>query len=199
MKRVLFLLAVISFSHTAFSQGFFVKRANLRLGANYMFQNGAGYKNLMATGKNSYQGMVFLGYRFDPSAFSSNYVGVFGSLGTTTITSINQMQTDGAIELPLTYTGQKAYIYDLEVGFILDNWFRISAGPGRMSLPIVGGTKNYQYYNGTVGIIIPVGAIDINALTSAQFGGDYNKTTIRASIGAALNFNFLRTRASRKF
>lgn len=171
-----------------------IKRANLRAGVNYIFQNGSNYNDIAATGKENIQGNGFIGYRFDPENERANYFGLFGSMSGIQSASITQMVNDSAIVAPPNYTNGKGSLTDVEVGFIFREWFRISVGPGKMKLPVTGGWSNLKYYNATAGLVFRIGAVNLNFNTSTQFGGDIKKPTFRVAAGAALSFNFINAR-----
>lgn len=171
------------------------KRANLRVGANYNFQNGVNFDSLFQSGKGSLQGNMFLGYRFDPSGGKANYFGVFGALSTIQPTSLNRMKDDNALVLPSGYNQGKATIVEIEGGFIFGNWFRISFGPGTLQIPTTGNnTVTYKYLSGTTGFIINLGAMKLNLNASSQFGGDLEKNVWRAGVGLGFGFDFLNAR-----
>jgi len=173
----------------------FTKRANLRVGANYNFQNGKTLDSLFQFNKGAIEGNIFLGYRFDPNGSKANYFGIFGAMSSIQSKSLNQMKADQAIVLPAGYNQGKASVLEIQGGLILGNWFRISAGPGVMSIPVIGGNSvKYKYFSGTSGLIMNLGTLKLNMNLSSQFGGDLKKNIWRAGIGLGFGFDFLNTR-----
>ncbi|MFM7671963.1 MAG: hypothetical protein ACKO6Q_05145 [Bacteroidota bacterium] len=200
MSRLKFLLPIILISAGTqlFAQGSkyaFTKRANLRVGANYNFQNGTTFDSLFQSSKGAVEGNIFLGYRFDPSAGKANYFGVFGALSSIQPASLNRMRADQAITLPAGYNQMKASVIEVQGGFIFGNWFRIAAGPGSMAIPTTGNnTIKYKYYVGTTGFVFNMGTLKLNMNASSQFGGDLKKNVWRAGIGLGFSFDFLSAR-----
>jgi len=197
MKNYLLsILFITFFSSSLFSQNkyTFTQRANLRIGALYCFQNGANFDSIMKPRKASIHGTAFLGYRFDPKNTGANYFGIFATLGSVTQRSLLEIKTTNAISFPVTYSSGSASLKELEVGFIFGDWFRISAGPGFLSLPITGGQQSYNYYSSTAGLVIKAGPLNFNSTTGVQFGGDLLKPLFRVGIGASLSFTFLNSR-----
>ena len=140
-------------------------------------------------------GTAFLGYRFDPKKRTANYIGVFATMGGLPQPSLNQMKSDNAIALPLGYNGQKATALEFEGGFIFGDWFRISAGPGVINIPLSnGGQQQLRYYSGTAGLIVKMGGFNVNTNAGMQFGGDFQKPTYRVSVGAGFSFSFFNFR-----
>ena len=173
----------------------FTKRANLRVGANYNFQNGKTLDSLFQFNKGAIEGNIFLGYRFDPNGSKANYFGIFGAMSSIQSKSLNLMKADQAIVLPAGYNQGKASVLEIQGGLILGNWFRISAGPGVMSIPVIGGNSvKYKYFSGTSGLIMNLGTLNLNMNLSSQFGGDLKKNIWRAGIGLGFGFDFLNTR-----
>jgi hypothetical protein len=173
----------------------FTKRANLRVGANYNFQNGKTLDSLFQFNKGAIEGNIFLGYRFDPNGSKANYFGIFGAMSSIQSKSLNLMKADQAIVLPAGYNQGKASVLEIQGGLILGNWFRISAGPGVMSIPVIGGNSvKYKYFSGTSGLIMNLGTLKLNMNLSSQFGGDLKKNIWRAGIGLGFGFDFLNTR-----
>ena len=200
MKKILLTLLAASlvFSSSMHGQTLeykFVKRANLRIGANYNFQNGSSFDSLFRSNKGSLQGNIFLGYRFDPNGSSANYFGLFGAVSSITPASLYQMRADQALILPSTYTIEKASVMEIEGGFIFGDWFRISAGPGVMRVPTTGNNSiKYKYFSGTTGVSFNLGKLKFNMNASSLFGGDLKKNVWRAGVGLGFSFDFLNAR-----
>jgi hypothetical protein len=200
MKRVFNILffatlLVCQLSYGQQNKNSFTKRANLRVGANYNFQNGKSLDSLFQFDKGALEGNIFLGYRFDPNGSKANYFGVFGAMSSIQSKSLNLMKADQAIVLPAGYNEGKASVLEIQGGLILGNWFRISAGPGVMSIPVIGGNSvKYKYFSGTSGLIINLGTLKLNMNLSSQFGGDLKKNIWRAGIGLGFGFDFLNVR-----
>jgi hypothetical protein len=197
MKKLLLPALLITLFHASLiaqNKYTFTQRANLRVGALYSFQNGANFDSIMKTSKASIHGTAFLGYRFDPKNTGANYFGVFAALGSVSQRSILEIKSTNALPIPVTYTSGSASLKELEVGFIFADWFRLSAGPGFLSLPITGGKQSYNYYSSTAGLIIKAGPLNFNSTTGIQFGGDLLKPLFRVGIGASLSFTFINSR-----
>jgi hypothetical protein len=197
-KRTAFFttIALFVFFSSSFAQTKKVTpRANLRFGANYAFQGGTSIGNLFNPDFTFLQGTAFLGYRFDPKKRTANYIGVFATMGGLPQPSLNQMKVDNAIALPVGYNGQKATALEFEGGFIFGDWFRISAGPGLLNIPLSNGSqKQLRYYSGTAGLIVKMGGFNVNTSAGMQFGGDFLKPTYRVSVGAGFSFSFFNFR-----
>ncbi len=200
MKRLHYLLLVAALLSAQLGYGqanryTLTKRLNLRVGANYNFQNGVNLDSLFQPEKGSIEGNIFLGYRFDPNGNKANYFGVFGAMSSIQATSLNLMKADQAIVLPAGYNQNRASVLEVQGGFIFGNWFRLSAGPGIMNIPVTGNNSvKYKYFIGTTGVIFNLGTLKLNMNASSQFGGDLKKNIWRMGIGLGFGFDFLNAR-----
>jgi len=197
MKKLLYatlLVSIISLDSFSQNKYTFTQRANLRLGAQYSFQNGSGFDSIFQTRKASVQGTAFLGYRFDPKNAGANYFGLFATVGSISKNSILQMKQSQVLLLPQSYASEAGSVIELEAGFIFGDWFRISGGPGFLSVPLTAGKQSYKYYSATSGIIIKAGSFNLNGTTGVQFGGNFLKPCFRVGLGAGFTFNFLNAR-----
>jgi hypothetical protein len=192
-----FLVLIIlfcSFSSNAQSRYTFTNRVNLRLFGGFAAQNGANYDNLFSDGKNGPFGSLFLGYKFDEDNKSANYFGLFGNMAKINGTSILQLKTDDALTVPSTFTGAQSYVYEVEGGFILGEWFRISAGTGNMQIPITNAWQKSNYFTGTSGFIFGRKGFNVHTGTTVMFGGNMKRTAFRVNLGMGLSFKFIKTR-----
>lgn len=172
----------------------FTYRMNLRLFGGVAFQNGASYTDMFKTERMGSFGSLFLGYRFDEQSKSANYFGVFGSMYSIKPESMQTMNTDQAIQLSNPTPTTSTTGYNLEAGFIFNDWFRLSAGYGRMGLPSGNTPDALSHFTGTGAIIIGRGGFNIHLSSTAMFGGDLDKACFRTNAGIGLNFKFMKGR-----
>ena len=197
MKNFLTILSIIIYSNISaqnLNRYQFTQRVNLRIGGGFDFQNGANYDEIFGSNKSSLFSEGFLGYRFDVKNESANYFGLFGYIGQINIGALNSIYNDEVIYIPDTYTGEKPFMYEIESGIILSDWFRISAGKGGYDLPLLGRLQKVKYYSATSSIIFGKKLINFNIKNSVQFGDDLQRSTFRIGAGLNLNFNFIKTR-----
>lgn len=189
-----FFLFIFAVSTSAQSKYTFTNRVNIRLIGGVAAQNGADYNNLFSDGKNGPFGSLFLGYRFDEENKSANYFGFFGNVTKVNGSSILILKTDEALSIPSSFTGGPSYAYEVEGGFILGEWFRISAGIGNMNIPVANAWQKTNYFTGTSGFIFGKKAFNIHTGTTVMFGGSMKRTAFRVNVGMGLSFKFLKSR-----
>jgi hypothetical protein len=199
-KKSLLLISAISFfiffvkEVGAQNKYSFTNRLNVRISGGIASQNGANYDQLFMDGKTGPYGTAFLGYRFDEDSDVANYFGVFGSVVKISGKSIQQMDLDEVMPVSSNFTGGESLAHEVEGGFIFGDWFRLSAGAGRMQIPTVGAWQYNNYYTGTGGFLIGKKVLNFHATTTVLFGGDLTKTAVRVNAGVGFSFKFLKSR-----
>lgn len=195
--KLFFTLLVLFFNLTSNGQRLnkyqFTQRVNLRIGGGFDFQNGSSYDQILESTKSGLYGEGFIGYRFDENNKRANYFGLFGYVGAVNSGSLNTMNMEEVINIQSKYIGNKSYAYEIEGGFILNDWFRISAGKGLYTLTNNDLNKNLNYYSATSSIIFGKKVLNFSIKNSIQFGGDLQKLSYRLGAGLTLNFIFLKT------
>ena len=174
-------------------------RFTLHLGAsaNYAYgELGTAY-----TGYNpdltDWQGNAFLGYRYDVTGRrkrkKGNLVGVWLSAGLHDQTALSSLfKSQGRFDTvdPASVNQFREW----EAGFMLKEWFRISAGKGYQNFTNVGGENiTLNYYTTTAGLALHfTKALDLTLNGTVLFGQDFQRYSFRPSVGVNYTFDFLR-------
>jgi hypothetical protein len=147
-----------------------------------------------------------------------NFLGIFASAGMTNFETLAHMFEDqDFVTYPLDVKSNNLY-YQIEAGMYIAEFLRVSAGVGRQQFQVIpngttetinngnnngsGGTSsgsNYtiknpkayytaQYYSGTVGIKIDLGAVDWVVDCQWMFGGNLDNLVARPSTGFLVKF-----------
>lgn len=187
---ILSLLMVVTASAQSDRYGY-VKKLNIRLGAQSFFQTGSRYEGIFSSDRQSLQGQAFLGYHFDQSDMGSSYLGLWAAAGDLNNGSISAILKENNLNLPTAYNGSKGSLWELQLGVILDEWFSLSAGTGSMNLAFNGSSINRNYYIANGGLIFGRGPLNLTMNHSVLFGGDLQKAALRLGAGLLLNFKII--------
>lgn len=142
----------------------------------------------------NFQAFAFAGYRFNGGYRAPHAFGIFGTYGQLTpqaLTEINALQglTE---ELPLP--GTTPSYREVEAGFLLRNWLRISGGIGEQQFTDHDeATIRQTYYTATAGFHAPLGRnLVAYANATARFGRDFAEFSIRPTAGLAFQLRAIR-------
>ncbi|MDP5169912.1 MAG: hypothetical protein NWR72_06680 [Bacteroidia bacterium] len=142
----------------------------------------------------NWQAFGFLGYRFNGGYRAPHSVGVFGTYGQLTpqaLTEVNALQ--GLVDV-LPATGTTPDYREVEAGFMLRNWLRLSAGVGEQRFVTDAGTTvKQQYYSATTGFHLRMSQnLVAYANVTTRFGRDFAEFSFRPNAGLALQLRALR-------
>lgn len=138
-------------------------------------------------------GNAFLGYRFDMKGNKkANVFGVWGTAGLLNSHALERvLYTQEVVQVPRS-NSQNSFT-ELEAGFLLKEWFRVSGGLGQQSFTNLGGERIDLRYNiATLGLNVPLGKTLVwQTSASMLFGKDFQKASFRPATGLALRFGML--------
>ncbi len=142
----------------------------------------------------NWQGFGFLGYRFNGGYRAPQAFGLFGTYGQFTPQAITEVNALQGIVNPLPAQGSVADFREIEAGFLIRNWLRLSAGIGEQRFVDDNGlTHSQQYYSTTTGIHLPMSRnLVAFASVTTRFGRDFEAFTFRPNAGLAFQLRAIR-------
>ena len=163
------------------------------------FPSGKGADGVLTPATNAqrlnWQAFAFAGYRFNGGNYRAPHAfGVFGTYGQLTPQALTEVNALQGLVNQLPATGTTPDYREVEAGFLLRNWFRISAGLGEQRF--VNDAEeaiSQQYYTTTAGFHAPLGRnLVMYANATARFGRDFAEFSVRPTAGLAFQLRALR-------
>lgn len=78
---------------------------------------------------------------------------------------------------------------ELEAGWVLREWFRISGGAGRQEFDLSGINNTFDYYTATTGLVMRFGKVELDLKSTLLFGGFHSTPSMR--MNATLNIHLM--------
>ncbi|MBU3715014.1 MAG: hypothetical protein FGM46_08720 [Ferruginibacter sp.] len=116
---------------------------------------------------------AMLGIRYGKGR-KKNVFGITGTLGKNNLNNTIQ---------------PKSFFYEIEAGFILNEWLRLSGGRGLLNYNTPGGVKT-DYTSITTGFLIGPKGFKIECNNTAILPNDQNTINLRISLGLSIVLNF---------
>lgn len=165
-------------------------RFGLRIGAGAVYTLGA-IEDLSSFNVDlsplSWQTSGSLTYRFDiRNKLRGTAVGIFGDFGNLNTSALNQLQQQQ--QLNAVDSRNLNLFYEWELGFLLREWLRLSAGMGKQELYRTNIKYPENYGTGTVGFIIRKGHLELDWNNSIYFGGLYQKPALSTQLSLMVHF-----------
>ena len=163
-------------------------------GANYSW----GRLNTVPSGLQSSllnpQFQTFIGIKFDHHKCKSNAVGLWGTFGLHSEDATRTILDAQELTYNVETGSENQGFNEWEVGFLMQEKLRISAGTGNFSfIDANGSEQNIEYYSATTGFMKEVGQnLRLTGTASVLFGKDFQNISLRPSLGLVYNISFLR-------
>lgn len=162
------------------------------------FPSGKGGEGALEPATNAqrlnFQAFGFAGYRFNGGYRAPHAFGVFGTYGQLTPQALTETNALQGLVSELPQTGTTPDYREIEAGFLIRNWFRISAGIGEQRFVNDNDEMiSQQYYSATAGFHAPLGRnLVAYANATTKFGRDFAEFSIRPSAGLAFQLRAFR-------
>lgn len=142
----------------------------------------------------NFQAFGFLGYRFDGNGRTPHAFGLFGTYGQLSPQAMTETNAVQGLTQTLPLPGSTPSYRELELGFLVRNWFRISGGFGEQVFTDQDEEMIQQtYYTTTAGIHLPLGSSLRGYIhTTVRFGRDFSEFSVRPAAGLAVQLHAIR-------
>lgn len=137
----------------------------------------------------------FAGIRFDQSRCKpANVVGIWGTFGKHSEQAAQQLLTDQEFDYSVENGSDTNGFNEWEVGFLLKEKYRLSAGSGNFNfVDATGEERNFQYYSATAVFSHKMSrSLMLNGSATALLGQDFSRVSVRPSLGIVFFYDFFR-------
>jgi len=162
----------------------------------------------------SWSSNFMVGLRFETSSIMDrgHIFGIFMNIGGANKDYRTQQAIDGEVDFDLksipnltNFSAPDGFnsTFEMEAGFILEEWLRISGGFGSQTFELenkISTTKtetiekSFSYYTGTIGLVMRFGPVHISPTFTTMMGGDFIKANTKANVTMTFWLDFLKSR-----